>query len=105
MNEFGRGSPTLRISARLATAAGVDVVLILLPVEGADLHPTVLSRASDESKADAQVSRARSISARNGGRSWVTVAQTMLGSTRQYSCTRMLRWSLGRCGGSDASSW
>jgi hypothetical protein len=35
--------------ARLATAAGVDVVLILIPVKGEDLHPTVLSRASDES--------------------------------------------------------
>ncbi|MCH8129199.1 MAG: helix-turn-helix transcriptional regulator [Acidobacteria bacterium] len=47
--ESGRGSPTLRMLARLATAAGVDVVLILLPVEGEDLHPIVLSRASDES--------------------------------------------------------
>ncbi len=47
--ESGRGSPTLRMLARLATAAGVDVVLILIPVEGEDLHPTVLSRASDES--------------------------------------------------------
>jgi len=49
MYESGRGSPTLRMLARLATAAGVDVVLILLPVESEDLHPTVLSRASDES--------------------------------------------------------
>lgn len=47
--ESGRGSPTLRMLARLATAAGVDVVLILLPVEGEDLHPIVLSRARDES--------------------------------------------------------
>lgn len=47
--ESGRGSPTLRMLARLATAAGVDVVLILLPVEGEDLHPIVLSRASDVS--------------------------------------------------------
>lgn len=47
--ESGRGSPTLRMLARLATAAGVDVVLILLPVEGEDIHPTVLRRASDES--------------------------------------------------------
>ena len=47
--ESGRGSPTLRMLARLATAAGVDVVLILIPVKGEDLHPTVLSRASDES--------------------------------------------------------
>ena len=47
--ESGRGSPTLRMLARLATAAGVDVVLILIAVEGEDLHPTVLSRASDES--------------------------------------------------------
>ncbi len=47
--ESGRGSPTLRTLARLATAAGVGVVLILLPVEGEDVHPTVLSRASDES--------------------------------------------------------
>ena len=60
--------------ARLVTAAGVDVVLILIPVKGEDLHPTVLSRASDESSADAQVSIARSISARSRGRSWVTVA-------------------------------
>ncbi len=47
--ESGRGSPTLRMLARLATAAGVDVVLILIPVEGEGLHPTVLNRASDES--------------------------------------------------------
>ncbi len=47
--ESGRGSPTLRMLARLATAAGVDVVLILIPVEGEDLLPTVLRRASDES--------------------------------------------------------
>ena len=47
--ESGRGSPTLRMLARLATAAGVDVVLILLPVEGEDLHPIVLSRARDVS--------------------------------------------------------
>ena len=47
--ESGRGSPTLRMLARLATVAGMDVVLILIPVEGEDLHPTVLSPASDES--------------------------------------------------------
>jgi transcriptional regulator with XRE-family HTH domain len=47
--ESGRGSPTMQVLSRLATAAGMDVLVMLIPGSQKELYPFVLERRPPDS--------------------------------------------------------